>query len=293
MGWTRNFYLLQPEIASDPAVLDGIVSNLTTREDTGQLKIRSLLNLYHLSCYRYFPLIAKPFFLIFTTDIANVVSYPNAFENEWDLVEQMNKDEFSVGDDEKVFTFYYLFGTHSPYHMDERGRLIHSDLEPTNDTNLTDSATQTAGFFYLINEYIRQLKELGKYDNTGIIILSDHGNNVIAEKGHQPILYVRMPGEYHDDVETDHTPVTTQDSFLATVMDMAGGDGSAFGTRIEDTVPGERWTRNLSSSQDYPKIGNSNFNVFCEYRYDGDGDDLIQKFVDGDYTTIPLCSSYY
>ncbi len=293
MGWTRNFYMLLPEAANDPAVLEGSVSNLTTREDAGQINKRPLLNLYKLSCYRYFPLALKSRFLIYTTDIADVVSYPNAFENEFEFVEQMNSGEIAVGNDAKVFTFYYLRGTHKPYNLDERGRVVHTDLEPRFTTQITDSTTQTAGFFYLINEYVRQLKELGIYQQTGIIIIADHGNNVDAEEDHQPILFVHMPGEYHDVIQTDHTPVTTQDSFLATVMDMAGGDGSAFGTRLEDTIPGERWTRVYSSVPDYPKLGSYNFNIFREYRYDGDGDDLIQKFIDGDYTTVPLCSSYY
>ena len=293
MGWTRNFYIPLPEVVNDPAALDGIISNLTRKEETGQINRRPLLNLYKLSCYRYFPLALKSRFLIYTADISDVVSYPNAFESHWDFVVKSNSDTFSAGDDTKVFTFYYLHGTHKPFSLDERGRIVHSELELRYNQGYTDSCQQTAGFFYLINEYVRQLKELGLYEKTGIIILSDHGHNETADDGHQPILFVHMPGEYHESIQTDHTPVTTQDSFFATVMDMAGEDGSAFGTRIEDTVPGERRTRIYDFDSNYPKLGNSNFNVFREYRYDGDGDDLIQKFVDEDYTTIPLCSSYY
>ena len=293
MGWTRNFYLLLPEVTNKSAALEGIASNLTAREDTGQLREKSLLNLFYLACYRYFPLAVKPFFLLYTTDIADVISYPKAFVNEWDFVEKMNSDEVSVGDDAKVFSFYYLRGTHSPYNLDEQGRLPRRDKNSGQFTESTNSTDQTAGFFYLINEYIRQLKELGTYDSTGIIILSDHGHNPEKGEAYQPILFVHMPGEYHDDIQTDHSPVTTQDSFLATVMDMAGEDGSAFGTRLEDTVSGERWTRVYATDPNYPQVGNDTRNVFHEYRYSENDKDLAQKFLNGDYTTIPLKSSFY
>ena len=295
-GYERNFYMLLPEAAHDPAVLEGTFSNLKITGKDFSLDKSAFVSLYKLSLYRYVPITMKPFFVIYSTDIVNVLTHPDTMTNEWDFVEQMNSGSLQTGGSANKFIFYYLAGTHRPFRLDDRGRLISSDLAPEYNTNYSESEDQTAGFFYLIADYIRQLKEMGLYDETGIIVLADHGNNANALSDHQPIYMVKMPGDYHDSVVEDPTPITTQDCFLADVMAMTGETARNWGIPSLETEAGpetERWTVTYAKDPDLPKLPGAQYNVFHEYRYTGDGSTLIEKWQSGDHTVLPLKDSFY
>lgn len=291
----RNVYLLLSEAANDPAVLKDSFSNLKSTDSGRKINRQAFLKLFKLSCYRYFPIALKPFFVIYTTDISNLLTADDAMSNEWELVSRMNEEGFTAGSAKNVFSFYYLAGTHKPYRIDERGRLISSDLEPKFLTNYSEKEQQLSGFFYLISDYIRQLKENGLYDNTGIIILADHGNNEEAGADHQPIYMIKMPGETHGDMYIRTAPITIQDCFIPDVLSMAGVNENLTGIPSAQVPeePAERWTRAYAYDESYPPLPGASNNVMREYRYEGDADDLTDKWVSGEYTTIPMLDSFY
>lgn len=287
--YERNFYMLLAEAANDPGVLEGIFSNLKSSGKDFTINRSALLKLYKLSCYRYFPLTMKPFFVIYTTDINNLVSAQDAMTGEWDFITRMNEESLSQSSSGNIFSFYYLAGTHKPYRINDRGQLIHSDLEPGFNTNYADMEDQLAGFFYLIENYIRQLKEMKLYDNTGIIILADHGDNSNKAADHQPIYLVKMPGEKHDEITFRSDPITIQDRFIPDIMSMLKEE-----TNQENiTEPVERWSQAYAYDDTYPPLQGARFNVMREFRYSGDGDDLTEKWLNDDYITIPMKDSFY
>lgn len=294
-GFIRNFYMLLPEAAKDPGVLNGIFSNLMLTGKDKSIDTQALLKLYKLSFYRYFPLMMKPFFVIYTTDISNVVTTRDAMKGEWDFVSGMNTESLTVGQDQNVFSFFYLQGSHRPYRIDERGRLISSELAPEYLTNYSELEDQIAGFFYLIGDYLRQLKELGLYDETGVIILADHGNNSESSADHQPIYLIKMPGSSYPEMKTVSSPITTQECFLADIMAMIGENSPDWGipsSRISGE-PTERWTRVYAKDSAYPSLDGSAYNVMRIYRYTGDRDELIQQWMSGNYETVPMLDCYY
>ena len=288
-GYERNFYMLLAEAASDPAVLQGIFSNLKSSGKDFTINRTALLKLYKLSCYRYFPLTMKPFFVIYTTDISNLISAQDAMNSEWDFITRMNEGPLSRGDSRNTFSFYYLAGTHKPYRINDRGQLIHSDLEPGFNTNYADMEDQLAGFFYLIENYIRQLKEMDLYDNTGIIILADHGDNSNKAADHQPIYLVKMPGEKHDEMTLRTDPITIQDRFIPDIMAMLKQEIN----RDNTTEPAEHWSQAYAYDEAFPPLQGARFNVMREFRYSGDGDELTKKWLNDDYITIPMKDSFY
>ncbi len=294
-GYERNVFMLLPEAADDPAVLKDAFSNLRSSESRGTVSRSALVKLIKLSFYRYFPLTMKPFFVIYTTDITNLISGSDAMNSEWDFVLRMNDSSLSPGKYENAFFFYYLAGAHLPYRMDERGRLISSELAPEFLTNYSEKEDQLAGFFYLIGDYIRQLKEMGLYDSTGIIVLSDHGNNENPSADHRPVYFTRMPNDYHDAVVRSSAPVTIQDCFMADVISMTGADGSAWGIPSADVPeqPAERWSRSYAKDERYPELKGSKYNIVREYRYTGDGETLIGLWNDKAGEAIPMIDSYY
>lgn len=294
-GYVRNVYMLLPEAAKDPSVLTGSFSTLKLAADDSRIDRSAYVKLVKLSFYRYFPLVMKPFFVIYTSDISNVVTRNDAMESEWDFVDRMNATQLSAGGYENAFFFYYLQGSHLPYRMDERGRLINSNLAPEYFTNYSEKEDQLAGFFSLISEYIRQLKEMGLYDQAGIIILADHGNNQDKDADHQPIYLVKMPQEVRDSMEISSAPITIQDSFQADVMAMIGENSFGWGIPSVQVVdePAERWTRAYAKDESYPLLDNKYYNVMREYRYTGDGDWLIERWREGVFETVPMIDSYY
>ena len=293
-GYEKNAFMLLPEAANDASVLSDVFSNLKLSGNSQTLNRSALQKLYELSFYRYFPVAMKPFFVIYTTDITNMFILENAMRNEWDFVERMNESTISIGNYENAFFFYYLAGTHLPYRMDDRGRMITSDLAPEFLTNYSEKEDQLAGFIYLISDYIRQLKENNLYDQTGIIILADHGNNADQTLDHQPVYIVKMPGEIHDSMQLDSAPITVQDSFMADIMSMTGNEWQ-YGIPSSEVPddPVERWTRIYDTDSNYPDLPVSDYNVMREYHYTGDGNTLIDQWTSGVYETYPMIDSYY
>ena len=57
--------------------------------------------------------------------------------------------------------------------------------------------------------------------------------------------------------------------------------------------PAERWTQAYAYDESYPPLPGASNNVMHEYRYTGDGEDLTEKWVSGEYTTIPMFDSFY
>ena len=67
-----------------------------------------------------------------------------------------------------TFSYYLFRGCHAPYLFDE-------NCEKTDEKVTVKEATR--GALTNVNEYLRQLKELGIYDSSTIIVTSDHGRS--------------------------------------------------------------------------------------------------------------------
>ena len=294
-GFERNFYLHLPYASDDPSVLRDVFSNLKQGDHGAVIDHGAQRNLYKISMFRCSPIMLKPFFLLSVSDFSSMVTWKDAWDDEWDFAAGMNKKHLTSGNFQNAFIFYYLPGSHSPYKLDETGRLKDVSNISSDVLQNVGKEEQLAGFFTLISSYMDQLKAMGLYDKTGIIILSDHGSNTGKNTDHQPIYFVKMPGQQQETLDIKQAPITIQDSFLADVMEMAGGDGSRWGvlsSQIPDE-PVERWTRTFAKDNTYPEIDDASFNVMREYRYDRDGDYLIDLWVAGNFSEIPMVDSYY
>ena len=294
-GFERNFYLHLPYASDDPSVLRDVFSNLKQGDHGAVIDHGAQRNLYKISMFRCSPIMLKPFFLLSVSDFSSMVTWKDAWDDEWDFAAGMNEKHLTSGNFQNAFIFYYLPGSHSPYKLDETGRLKDVSNISSDVLQNVGKEEQLAGFFTLISSYMDQLKAMGLYDKTGIIILSDHGSNTGKNTDHQPIYFVKMPGQQQETLDIKQAPITIQDSFLADVMEMAGGDGSRWGvlsSQIPDE-PVERWTRTFAKDNTYPEIDDASFNVMREYRYDRDGDYLIDLWVAGNFSEIPMVDSYY
>ena len=132
-----------------------------------------------MALYRDVPWPFKSEFWYYTDQInGRIVAYdPDAKPgdrvytmNDSRYFEQLRRQNLSIDDSqgaEGSFRFIHLLGAHYPYSLDEDG----NDLGADNSTK----EQQAQGSMRIVSEYLRQLKELGVYDRSTIIITADHG----------------------------------------------------------------------------------------------------------------------
>ena len=124
-----------------------------------------------------------------------------------------------------------MLGSHYPFNYDEEV----NDLGQDN----SDVFKQSQGAIHIVSEYVRQLKELGVYDDTTIIITADHGYWTITEEPIKetstPIMFIKPAQSAELDaqpIRVDEKPVSHLD-LQATVLDAMGLDYSEYTQRDE------------------------------------------------------------
>jgi len=135
------------------------------------------------------------------------------------------------GEHAGAFRFIHLLGSHYPFNYDEEV----NDL----GTDNSDVFRQSQGAIHIVTEYINQLKELGVYENTTIIITADHGYWTITldpiQETSTPIMFVKPEQSAELDalpIKVDEKPVSHLD-MQATVLDAMGKDWSEYSSRDE------------------------------------------------------------
>lgn len=120
--------------------------------------------------------------------------------------------------EQKCFRFIHLEGGHVPFRYDRDVNVIENG---TYKGNLEASLTVTKA-------YLEKLKESGVYDNTAIIVMSDHGYNVHnGEDCHgrqNPVFLVKGIGEKHA-LQISDAPLSFEDLQEAYRRLLAGADG--------------------------------------------------------------------
>ena len=114
--------------------------------------------------------------------------------------------------DEKCFRFIHIDGAHVPFQYDEE---VNQIPNTEGSYNLSIKCSMT-----IARTYIDLLKEAGVYDNSAIIILSDHGYSDDANEDailgrENPILLIKGIGEKHDSLIVSEQPISYDDLQVA------------------------------------------------------------------------------
>lgn len=151
--------------------------------------------------YKYLPFAFKSFSRIESINfmlaiqrgsIDDVVDWKNMYYYENVLSEDSEET------DEKLFQYVHIEGAHSPYDMDE-------DLNPIADGKGTYN--QKIGAAAKIADLaVKRLKESGAYDNSVIVIMSDHGWHT-----RDAVLYVKGFDEKHSEMKVSDRQVSWAD----------------------------------------------------------------------------------
>ncbi len=120
------------------------------------------------------------------------------------IYEELLQKGLTTQSEENTFTFLHIRGCHSPYAMNENCKV----QTPGSVT----ASQQTRGAFKLICEYLRQMRELGIYKNSTIIITGDHAdlkfNSTEYTEPMLTALLVKNKGEDSTPLKTSNAPVS-------------------------------------------------------------------------------------
>jgi len=130
-----------------------------------------------------------------------------------------------------VFRLYHMRGAHTPFDMNE-------DIEPVVTTTFTPESmlAQIEGSINILGEVFTQLRNLGVWSNTDIIIVSDHGIGYNQTLGYySPPIFLHKPaGAGVESMITSHAPVSIGD-VAGTVLKAAGvGEYHVYGSAVSD-----------------------------------------------------------
>lgn len=169
-------------------------------------------------------------------------------------------------DSDKNFTFIYLHGSHSPF-------TLNSNVERVDKST---SIEQTIGSFKIIDEYIKELKRLGVYDNTTIVITGDHGYPYTdtesllkyMDKGTRTCLFVK-PKNSKGELKTRHTQASLTDIIPTIVKDTKLKTTHNYGESLFDIDENQTRTRIYYHS----RLSGDSKLILDKYKITGDAAD--------------------
>ncbi len=147
-----------------------------------------------------------------------------------DFYEDVQKHEIVTGPD-KCFRFIHIEGGHVPFRYDKDVNII-DETQGSYLQNLQASMT-------IVNAYLEKLKEAEVYDNSAIVLMSDHGygyNQDIYIYGRgNPLLAVKGKHEHHA-LEISDAPISYADLQEAYQRLLSGASGQeVFDARAGDS----------------------------------------------------------
>lgn len=234
-GFTTKMYLPDKFTYSDINQLADVADNISD----GKISIDKLVaikKMVRFSAYRYAPHIAKEslWFPYDTFKECTVVSADDKpfMMDDAGFVKYMAGKGISTGEPKKNFAYYHFEATHA----------ISASGEDDNAADRENIIKCTEGSFeQIVYPYIEQMKKLGIYENSTIIITGDHGKSKDIHNldTYKTVgLFVKPKGKSTGKVVESKAPVS-HDNFMATIIKAAGGDDSYFGKSVFDVKDDE------------------------------------------------------
>lgn len=290
-GYYVNIYTEDASILVGGNSLDIAKGKLDNVIETGsaiivdhRLMTETLLK---MSLYRYAPSICKSYFDVGMGAYSQIArrAESNMQSTNSDFYKSLTTEGLQLVENEKLFQFYHLTGTHE-FKNDEY-------CQYSEDATMEQTIK---GIFVMLKEYFKQLKNLGVYDNSTIIVTTDHG---VAENM-QAIFFIKNKQERHEELIINAAPITLND-LRATIVECIGEDGTSFGTSIYDFKEGdsrERFVYERNYDEKYPAVQRydgktATQNVYYLYTYTGDRSEYQKMYFNQEYQVIPMIDSYF
>ena len=202
--------------------LKGVASNMAEVEEVVNSRI-ALVKLLKLSAFRHAPMPAKPLFWLSSDEFNHAIEYTGDtmpyLNNDFAFYDSLVNRRLSVAGDREAFTLYHLNGPHPPLVMDENVQVVEN----------SSYEQQTIGSMKIVYEYLGQLKELGLYEQSTIIIMADHGipeDNELTQPVHAAF-FIKPSGSAGTPLSVNHAPVS-HEQLPGTVLESFFGDTLGF-----------------------------------------------------------------
>ena len=271
-------------------LLQGKIDNVGTESSSREIDYEKLnKTMLQMSCYRFLPEYFKPQFDVNNSQYTSIVSYPDneMMYSNYSFYEKLQDTGLSLDSASNYFTIQHLNGTHE-FVNDEN-----CAYDPDNAT----CATTVKGIFTMLDAYLQQLKDLGIYDNSTIIITADHG----SEARSQMIFFMKGKNETHDSMQTTNAPISLND-LVPTIVEAIGEDYAPYGQSVHDFSADESRERSVYirvRDDAYPAVKRfdgvteGGMNAYHVYTYYGTLKDLVFLYDNGYYTPVQVIDSYF
>jgi len=210
-------------------------------------------------------------FIEYKNDYPDIMPMAIGVSSDIDYYNYLRRNRLNADSDEKTFSFIHLNCSHG------------SSAETVNlydRHEKVDIYSTTRGGFQILFEYFDQMKKLGVYDNSTIIVLGDHGRapaeiEIDDEPGLTSAittaLLVKPAGE-RGELKLDRYSELSNDFFPASVLDYAGIDHSDFGLSYKDVIEGDLHPDRYMQTFDWGGYGKVIYKAY--YKVTGDARDF-------------------
>ena len=282
-GYDSRMYVKVANCIGDYDIFEDYFSNIKKVETAYEVNYSKLCRcLFQISGYSSAPYLFKKFFYYgddFSNDVVKQYVNSNSAKSAVPVVNtndrlynKLNSEGITTDANLPVLSFHYTRGAHRPWRVDEKCQL-HEEL-------FDSYLPPTKSCFYLIAKLIRHLKDNQIYDQTTIIICSDHGHFSIAgcSTDYWAMTFMVKPfSANNQEITVDDSKLQSID-ILPTVLQLAceeKADFTCFEGFPPSAIPTDRqrieyegiFNENL---EDYVGIdgNNYNYNGFREYYVD-------------------------
>lgn len=193
-------------------------------------------------------------------------------ETDMRFYNYMSRNRLRADNMNKTFSFIHLSGAHN------NSKELAELYEPLKEK--LDHINTTRGDFEILFDYFDQLRELGIYDKTTVIIVGDHGRppnetDSVHKKLKGAIttaLLIKPAGDHHGKLAFDRYSELSNDNFPASILEFAGLDHSAYGNSYSDIIKNDLHPDRYFQSVKFVNYGSLKYTA--RYRITGDARDF-------------------
>ncbi len=293
-GFDVNIYTDDYYCYEDAGDMSAYAENLSGKVSYEILQSASLsIDMIRLSLYRYLPFCAQGLVgNISTPTFDKYVQYDMTYDIfSTDMKKTygvMTEDEFTLRESDKGYSFIHIDGCHkSTIYDSDFNELPEGD--PAGLKNSTVNVMTQS--FKIISRYIAEMKRLGVYENSTIIITGDHASigsdTKMPSYAYVTALLVKPAGVSEGEIVNNYAQLDV-DNVLATIKEAAGVSSQI--PTVFEVPEDEEQVRTLMFQRSYKNEAGKTVYENIEYEIRGNGKDFSNWVIVNQY---PLNKSIY
>lgn len=220
--YTVNMLIDAPSTYYDLDDISDKIDNITYVKDERKVnQWQAIKTMTKISLQRTLPYVLKQSAgFDYPNDLNNITGvdlsdyFPNNIGQNSDkrFGQKINNSGLSADNQKNTFSFVHLDCSH-----------VNNWVEVTNDV------------FNTLGEYFKQMKDLGIFENSTIIVTGDHG---AANYGREAALFIKEKGQNGGAMKTDNTTKLSNGFFYSTIFELIGAEDKKPTTSYFDIIHG-------------------------------------------------------